>query len=261
MGEKLSAVVAAAKEVAQIVLPYFSRVTPDVKHDGTWITKADHAAHDFLCQQLIKIHDVPVLSEELTDDSQQEIIRQPEQSFWCVDPIDGTSNFTLGIPYWCISIALVVDGVVEIAVVYDPNNDELFATEGDAASTINNDVITSGIVETMNQATAIIDLKRIPAKMVAELCAKPPYRSHRSLGASALELCWVAADRCQLYLHGGQHLWDHIAALKILANAGGNACRFDGTELHLSDLEPQSIIAGASHEIFNEWQSYLKRFE
>ena len=260
MGDKLKAVIKAAREVAEIVLPYFSRVIPDIKHDGTWITEADHSAHEYLSEQLALIHDVPVLSEELLVQAQQEIIASPGKSYWCIDPIDGTSNFTLGIPYWCISIALIINGEVELAVVYDPNQDEIFATEDDAPSTINNIEISRGIIDSLSNATALIDLKRIPRTMVADLCAIPPYRSQRSLGASALELCWVAADRCQLYLHGGQHLWDHVAAIQILQNAGGRASCLDGNPLRVDDLTPQSIVAGSSQKLFSEWQDYLRRF-
>ena len=261
MAGKLNDVISASQEAGQVVMPYFSNVTPDTKQDGSWITKADHKAHDFLCEQLVKIDNIPVLSEELNKHTQQSIIKQSPQSFWCIDPIDGTSNFTLGIPYWCISIARIVDGLVDLAVVYDPNQNEVFAAEHDLPSEINGEVITSGIIDKLSHATAIIDLKRSPKKLVADLCAKPPYRSQRSLGASALELCWVAADRCQLYLHGGQHLWDHAAAIKILNNAGGHACRFDGIELSPTDLRTQSVIAASGSALYHEWQYYLARYK
>lgn len=261
MHGKLTAVIETAKEVGQIVLPYFSNVTPDVKRDGSWITKADHEAHDYLSEHLRSIVDSPVLSEELDQIQQQQIIENSSQSFWCIDPIDGTSNFTLGVPYWCISIALVIDGTVELAVVYDPNRDETFAAEGNEPSHLNGVPMKRGFIDSLYNSTAIIDLKRIPANMVRDLCAKPPYRSQRSLGASALEMAWVACDRCQLYLHGGQHLWDHAAAIKILQNAGGAATNFDGDEMLATNLQPQSIIAASSVSLYQEWHQYLSRFD
>ncbi len=66
-----------------------------------------------------------------------------------------------------------------------------------------------------------VDLKRLDRKLAAELAARPPYSSQRNFGSSALDWCFVAAGRFDVYLHGGQKLWDYAAGALILEEAGG----------------------------------------
>ena len=66
------------------------------------------------------------------------------------------------------------------------------------------------------EGVALIDLKRLPRGLASRLASDPPYQSQRSFGAVALDWCWLAAGRCQVYLHGQQKLWDYAAGCLIL---------------------------------------------
>jgi myo-inositol-1(or 4)-monophosphatase len=84
-----------------------------------------------------------------------------------------------------------------------------------------------------------------------------PYGSQRNFGSVALELCWLAAGRGQLYLHGGQKLWDHAAALLLLHEAGGQSITLDGERAPPLNLAPRSTVAALDPELFRQWCGWL----
>ncbi|PHS18798.1 MAG: inositol monophosphatase [Kangiella sp.] len=248
----------------EILMPIFESNTAkdstSVKDDGSWVTLADTQAHNMLIDELPRLYDLPVLSEELTTKQQEDLLSQERPSYWCIDPLDGTSNYTQGLPYWCVSIALIIDGVVELGVVYDPNRDECFATMKNRITTINGKPIleiSESETPSLSQAMALIDFKRLTAEIATELVTNQPYRSQRSFGASALDLCWIAANRCQIYLHGKQMLWDHAAGAIILENANGSLLTFDGEKVFQNNLHSKSVIAASNDKMMVQWQNYF----
>jgi len=250
----------------EILMPIFESNTAkdstSVKDDGSWVTLADTQAHNMLIDELPRLYDLPVLSEELTTKQQEDLLSQERPSYWCIDPLDGTSNYTQGLPYWCVSIALIIDGVVELGVVYDPNRDECFATMKNRITTINGKPIleiSESETPSLSQAMALIDFKRLTAEIATELVTNQPYRSQRSFGASALDLCWIAANRCQIYLHGKQMLWDHAAGAIILENANGSLLTFDGEKVFQNNLHSKSVIAASNDKMMVQWQTILVR--
>ena len=249
-----------AKQVsAEILLPSFAKVIASEKSDGSWLTKADIKTHEALCVGLPKIIDYPVLSEEMTIDDQQIIISSASSSYWCIDPLDGTTNFTTGTPYWCMSIALIENGNQKFAVVYDPNRDECFAASDITHATLNGCELENwdGQATTIAQSVGLIDFKRLDSVTASSLATNPPYRSQRSFGASALDFCWIATGRCQLYLHGNQKLWDYSAGLLILQQAGGKAENFRGEAIFQNNLQPKSVIAASNEDLMIQWKSYI----
>ncbi len=103
----------------------------------------------------------------------------------------------------------------------------------------------------------LIDFKRLDKNKILALTTDPPYRSQRSFGASALDLCWIAANRCQVYLHGKQKLWDHAAGLLILQNANGCAETFTGEAVFENNLQSKTIIAASQPKLMKQWTTYL----
>lgn len=86
---------------------------------------------------------IPVLGEELPRKEQQALLSACDKAVWVLDPIDGTSNFAAGIPYFCTSLALVADGRVVMGMVYDPNRDECFFACENGPATLNNQLLQS----------------------------------------------------------------------------------------------------------------------
>ena len=246
----------------EILLPNYARVKSVAKDDGSWLTIADTQAHDLLVETLPEIANYPVLSEEMSVNEQQEILDKPSANYWCIDPLDGTSNFTQGIPYWCTSIALIKDGKMDIAVVYDGTRDECFAATSLSETTLNGQPLKNKQASEecdLKSAMGLIDFKRLDKYIAASLVTDQPYRSQRSFGASALDLCWIAASRCQIYLHGQQKLWDHAAGMLILEQASGVAKTFTGENVFQNNLQHKTVIAACNDNYFALWNEYFNQ--
>ena len=261
MSDIISAVSRTVRDLGDSLMPHFAEVEPIVKDDGSWLTEADRHSHEVLLRKLREIVDLPVLSEELSDSEQQAIISESKAGYWCVDPLDGTSNYTLGIPYWCISVGLVIEGNIRLGVIYDPNREECFTAIDDEPTRLNGSIVQTTPAHDLYHATALIDLKRLPQNVVSRLISDYAFRSQRCFGASALDLCWIAMDRCQLYLHGEQKLWDYVAGKRILLNSGGHCESFSGDSVFQNDLEPRPIIAASSDKLMSQWRDYFQSIQ
>lgn len=260
MSATLKAVVAAVKLVAsEEIMPRYRKVAHQRKSDGSLCTEADTAAQQALTRRLQSIFDLPVLGEEMSADEQQAAWSSGSEGMWCIDPIDGTSNFVHGLPYFAVSVALLREGKSVLGVVYDPVADEVFAAEQGKGAFLNGEkLLGRETVESLGQALANVDLKRLGTKLVAQLATCPPYASQRNFGASALDWCYTAAGRYDVYLHGGQKLWDYAAGTLILWEAGGHVCCIENDDFALGDIWHRSVIAARNEELFDAWKHWIR---
>jgi len=241
------------------LLPHFNSVTRNYKADGSIVTEADLIMQDCLTKALQQAYpEIELLGEEMPAEQQQALLSSGKP-LWCLDPIDGTSNFAAGVPYFSVSLALIENGQVTFGLVYDPVRNECFTAQIGQGAKLNNQELTSvpGNL-TLKQTIALIDFKRLSPKLATQLVTDIPYGSQRSLGSIALELCWIAAGRGHIYLHGKQQLWDYAAAQLILSEAGGYACTLEGDILFNNQLAPCSTIAALDMQIFKDWCDYLR---
>lgn len=260
MSATLKAVVAAVKLVAaEEIMPRYLKVAHQRKSDGSLCTEADTAAQTALTKKLQAILNVPVLGEEMPAGEQHAIWQSGNDGLWCIDPIDGTSNFVRGLPYFAVSVALLRNGKSLLGVVYDPVADEVFAAEAGKGAFLNGELLvkreTAG---SLQQALANVDLKRLGARLVTQLASNPPYSSQRNFGASALDWCYTAAGRYDVYLHGGQKLWDYAAGTLILWESGGHACCIENDDFAQGDIWQRSVIAASDKKLFDEWKNWIR---
>ncbi|MCU0937038.1 MAG: inositol monophosphatase, partial [Gammaproteobacteria bacterium] len=96
-----------------------------------------------------------------------------------------------------------------------------------------------------------------PADLAMRLATAPPYGSQRSLGAVALDWCWLAAGRFHLYLHGRQRLWDYAAGELVLLEAGGHGATLQGRGRPRPSLEPRTAVAAFDRPLFEAWTAWL----
>lgn len=261
MSATLKAVVAAVKLVgAEEIMPRYMKVAHQHKNDGSLCTEADMVVQEVLMRKLQAISNVPVLGEEMSVAQQEALWADGSQTMWCVDPIDGTSNFVHGLPYFAISVALIRDGKNVLGVVYDPVAKEAFAAEQGRGAFLNG-VKLQGLtaVSSLSHALANVDLKRLELRLVSELVKHPPYSSQRNFGASSLDWCYTAAGRYDVYLHGGQKLWDYAAGSLILQEAGGHVCSLDNDEFSQGGVWQRSVVAALDAGLFAEWKSWLRK--
>ncbi len=241
------------------VMPRYMKVAYSRKADGSVFTEADLAAQHALIGRLQAIADLPVLAEEQTDAEQQAIWSEAsETGLWCVDPIDGTTNFVSGLPFFALSVALIRAGRPVLGVVYDPAADELFAAWAGGGATLNGVVLPLRLPPPeLGRCVAGIDFKRLQRDLAVRLVATPPYASQRNLGASALDWCYLAAGRLHFYLHGGQKVWDYSAGWLILTEAGGQAETLQGMPFWAGSPWTCSVRASLSPSLQGQLRAWM----
>jgi myo-inositol-1(or 4)-monophosphatase len=256
----LSATVDVVRGVAaREVMPRFLNTLQSRKGDGSVVTEADIAAQQALSPLLRELVDCGFVGEEMTHGEQHEAWSDGAQTLWCVDPIDGTSNFACGLPSFAISVALMRAGRPVLGVIYDPVADEAFQAEAGQGAWLNATPLPLHRRQVpLRRAMAGIEFKRLDRALAATLTAKAPYCSQRNYGSSALEWCYAAAGRFDVYLHGGQKLWDYAAGWLIFQEAGGHCASLDHDEFWAGGVWEKSVIAALDPALFAEWKSWLR---
>lgn len=179
---------------------------------------------------------------------------------WIIDPLDGTTNFAHGFPFFCVSIALEKAGEIRLGAVYDPMRKELFtAVKGKGAylnkkkiraskeKGLNKSFLATGFsYDFKNKADNNIDnFKRFLISSMAV----------RRAGAAALELCYVACGRFDGFWEMGLKPWDTAAASLIIQEAGGKISHFDGRAFSIYEeniLASNSLIHRQMIDVLNK---------
>jgi myo-inositol-1(or 4)-monophosphatase len=187
---------------------------------------------------------MPLLGEEMSRAEHKAALAENHRApLWCLDPLDGTSNFAAGLPLFAISLACLIEGRAEQGWVYDPVRDELFTAARGMGARLNGRPLGLRKAPPLADAVGVVDFKRLPQAMAVRLVTEMPFHSQRNLGSSAIEWSWLAAGRFHFYVHGGQHIWDMAAGSLILEEAGGTARNFAGSSLRQLELTRQSVLA------------------
>lgn len=244
----------------QQVLARFNQVGYEVKADGSLLTEADTEMQRHM-QMFLQQNwpEFALLGEESTIEQQQTAL-DSESGCWILDPVDGTTNFANGIPFFSVSLALMVNKTLVAGLVYDPARDELFAARLGMGAELNHQPL-SAITNTppLKQCVGIIDFKRLPTTLACALASTPPYSSQRSLGSVALDWCWIATGRGQLYLHGNQSLWDYAAGWLILNEAGGASCDLDGKQVFVNAIGKRPAVAAINKVSLDLWHNWIQQ--
>jgi len=147
---------------------------------------------------------------------------------WIVDPLDGTINYANGIPFFCISIALAVEGRPVIGVVYDPTRDETFTGAIDGPSLRNGEPIHVADKELLEDLVATLAVGGHGTVRKRHQALKA-IRAHRSMGSAALTLAYVGCGRFDVYAQSaGLSAWDVAAAGLLAERAGATVTTLDG---------------------------------
>lgn len=256
----LPAVEAIVRAVAaQEIMPRFLQVVREHKSDGSALSAADLAAQHFLAAALRQLVDLPILGEEMEEAEQQAALAAGEAGLWCFDPIDGTTNFLVGLPYFAVSVALLQGGKPILGVTYAPFCDEMFTAVAGGGARLNGEPLPLRPPEPrLDHGVALVDMKRLPAKLAAALAADSPYYSQRNFGASVLEWCYLAAGRADLLLHGGQRPWDYAAGSLILREAGGVAATLESDDFDASPPWRRSALAALDPKAHAAWKNWVR---
>lgn len=245
----------AAKEV---LIPSLGKHEFIYKDDGSIVTRADVEMQERLQHDLRQAWpDIELLAEEMTEQEQLDVLNG-DVAYWCIDPVDGTNNYAAGMPLYAVSIAYINNGVVEMGLIYDPSRDEVFtAIKGKGAYLNGGRLLHRESAHKPESIVAEIEMKRLPRELAIRLITDGPYGSHRNSGSSAIDWCWLAAGRFNVYLHGGQKLWDYAAGYLILEETGGVSISLDGEPVYRGKLEGRSVLAALDKAIFEDWCNWI----
>lgn len=250
------------RTAATEIMPRFCQTTAGQKPDGSLITEADLAVQARLTEALADAFpNIPLLGEEMTGEEQARLLAESGDGLWVLDPLDGTTNYANGFPGFGIALALLERGRPVMGVVLDPVRDECFTAARGAGAFLNGVRMRSGANGSeLCDCIAMIDLKRVPRNAIPALFRSGGFGSQRNLGSVALEWCWLGAGRFQLYLHGGQKLWDYAAGRLIAEESGAAAQHYRRDDLRPIEnpgLESRLAVAAANDDLMRRWLDFL----
>lgn len=258
--DDLIAVQNIVRGITETSLPlYYARSTADFKSDGSIVTEADLLMQQALTDALAaRYPGLPMLGEEVGEREQHEIL-QGGADFWCLDPVDGTTNFHATMPLFSVSLALISGGEVVLGLVFDPNRAEFFGAIRGQGVWINGEpMVRPEQPALLGDCIAFVDFKRLNQPVSNALVQQTPYKSQRNIGTCALEWAWLAAGRANLLVHGSERIWDYAAGVLLASEAGGVSETFEGEPVYKRTLEPRSVIAASNPELFSLWASNLR---
>lgn len=205
----------------------------ELKGEVNLVTKMDRMSEKLITERLEKHFPTHgIVAEEGTS------IDHHSGFVWYVDPLDGTTNYAHGLPWYAVSMGLFLDGRPLLGVVSNPGNGELFTAISGEGAFLNNSPIRvspqARLIESLLVTGFPYDSRRDSDKIFSKVQKFLALsRGIRRFGAAALDICCVAAGRYQGYWERGLKAWDTAAGIVILAEAGGRVSTYEGNPYNL----------------------------
>jgi len=234
-----------------IVIPAFAQaIQSEAKPDGSPVTITDLACQSFIKGRLQQLDaSIGLLGEEMNESKQLSLLAGDSDRLWCLDPLDGTTNFAIHLPCFAISLALLEQGVPAIACIHDPVRQETFTARHGKGARINGRPIYASNAYALSNSVGFIDFKRLPATIANSFAGKPFYRSQRNIGTCALEWAWLAVGRAHFIIHGCEKLWDFAAGSLIAEEAGCIISDFSNGPLFPTTRLSSSVLASCDNDL------------
>ena len=230
----------AAREAGEILKAHF-REERQVQYKGraNIVTDVDLRVENSLKSLLQSEYpDHGILSEE------SEPLRGDSNYSWIVDPLDGTNNYSFGIPFFSTVIALTKGDDVLLGIIYDPLRDELFSAQKGKEAFLNNNPICVSRKTTVQESLIGLDLGYVDeeGKKILEFITGlwPNMYAFRIMGSAALGMAYAACGRLDVYFHLLIYPWELASGQLLVAEAGGVTTDWEGRPLTTGE---SSIIA------------------
>jgi len=237
----LNIMIKACEKASKILIRDFGELENlqvSKKGPKDFVTNADKKVEQALIKELSK-KKYSIISEEVGS-----IIKENNNDFWIIDPIDGTINFLHGIPHFCISLAFASNNEIISGVIFDPIKNEMFYGEKNSGAFFNNQRIRVSKKNNLDDclfASNLAGVKNIDFNL-------------RVSGSAALDLAYVASGRLDGFFQRKLNIWDIAAGMLILTEAGGKISPVD-----IKKIKNHSIIA-ASETIYKDLSNLLTNF-
>ncbi len=229
---ELDFALATAERAGVVLMDHYERLEQiDYKSARDVVTEADHLSEALVLDAIRATYPADAILAEETGAHDAKAGEAPTSGrgrVWIVDPLDGTINYANGIPMFCVSIALVIDGRPTVGVILDPTRHEVFAATVDGPPTLNGHKIAASDKDKLSDFVISMSLNGRTAATRARNVRKA-IRISRSMGSAALGIAYVANGRFDAFVQqGGLSVWDVAASALIAERAGATASAMDG---------------------------------
>lgn len=224
--EDLKLAIQAVQRAGEIVKEGFGKVTDFKEKEGKGIvTETDQESEEVIIKTLQSGSDFPILAEESGQ------VGEIGNSFWVVDPLDGTTNFSRGIPIFCVSIAMVKNKSVVLGATLNPLTGDIYYAEKGKGAFLNGESIrVSGrsdkLLLVLNRGYS----QEANLKYIKITEALSHMATLRRMGSAALELCWTAQGIAEGFMDFGDELWDYAVGVLLITEAGGKVTDWKGND-------------------------------
>ena len=234
-----------AREAGKILLGHFGRIRSGAPKNqrGDMVTQADLESESFIIRRISgEYPDHRILAEEsgMLDIAEGECT-------WIIDPLDGTKNFTLCIPFFCVSIGILCGDRITAGAVYDPIHDDMFYAVEGAGAYLNGAPIR--VSDQTDPGLMVVNLawskNSSDGRDFAEYAVGIVERTNyfRRLGSAALVMSYVAVGRLDASVSLDLKPWDAAAATLIIREAGGVVTDFEGSPLDVTNPSLDIVCA------------------
>jgi myo-inositol-1(or 4)-monophosphatase len=243
--------IALAARAGEILMDRYERLERiDYKSARDVVTEADHLSEELIIESIRAYHPGDAILAEESGEHHAVAGEAPTSGrgrVWIIDPLDGTVNYANGIPFFCVSIGLVIDGRPSVGVVHDPTRAETFAaTAGGPAmlmSTLGTDSFAIEASDKEKLSDFVVSMALSGRSVATRIRnVRKAIRIPRSMGSAALALSYVGNGRFDAFIQqGGLSAWDIAAAGLIAERAGARVTAMDGGPWFDVSHAPRSI--------------------
>jgi myo-inositol-1(or 4)-monophosphatase len=223
----------------------FSRTDATLKSAHEVVTQWDTESEKIIIKAIRdNFPEHEILSEEVGEAGMK------SDWLWIIDPLDGTTNFTIHNPYWCVSVALVYQGQIVLGMIYAPFLSEFFVARSGEGAWLNEKPILVSSISSGKVINAFCHgYKTEDIEKAIEYFKYQKLNNFdcRQLGSAALELAYTAAGRVESIMIPGGRAWDVAAGVLLVKEAKGKVTDFEGQDWN---LEMKNMLAsnGLIHE-------------
>ena len=217
----------ACEKASKIIIRDFGEIENlqvSKKGPKDFVTKTDKRVEKILINELTKTkRNYSFITEETG-----KILNKDKETFWIIDPIDGTTNFLHGVPHFAISVALQKDNEILIGLIFDPIKNEIFYAEKNNGAYFNNSRVR--VSNKVNLDDCLFATNNDGIKFLH------PKLNLRNTGCAALDLAYVGCGRFDGYFHNDINLWDIAAGKIIIEEAGGKVNNVNNFKINKIDI-------------------------
>ncbi len=247
----------AARTGGAVLLDWVDRFKVHEKGPADLVTEADLASQRAIRETVLgAFPDHQFLGEE---DDPEQIDRHGSEFRWIADPLDGTTNYVHRVPHFCVSLALERAGELVTAAVFDPISQECFTAVAGEGAWLNGQPIRTSDVDQLSNALAVVGF---PPKMEPDapdlrvfLAAVNKVQAIRRTGSAALNMCYVAAGRFDVFWSFSTKVWDVAAGALIIRESGGVLTSPDGGAFVLNSGQ---FLAAAGESLHNQLRQLVR---